>query len=57
MDTRTIWQKIRADKPIKLRVYRQVRVNGVTRLKRVRDVVPDEVALGNEPVMSERRER
>ena len=43
----TIWQKVRADKPIRLRVYRQVVVNGRLRLKLVRGVVPDEVALGN----------
>lgn len=55
MDTRTIWQKIRAGKPIKLRVYRQVVVNGRTRSKLVRGVVPDEVALGNEPVMTGER--
>ena len=54
---KTIWQKVKYDKPIRTRVWRQVTVNGKTRSRRIPGVVPDEVALGNETVMSERRER
>ena len=44
-----IWTKVKNDKPIRTRVWRQVTVNGVTRPRRIPGVVPDEVALGNQP--------
>lgn len=57
MSSMATWQKVKWNFPIRLRVKRQVVVNGRVRWRPVRGVVPDEVALGNVPVMSERRER
>jgi len=46
----TIWKKVAKDKPVAVKIYRQVRDrHGTMRLKLVHAAVPDEVALGNQP--------